>query len=82
MVSGEDITEKRLNHNKLKLAHNSLEKTLDNAPFGVAIIDRKKKIKWVNKTVLKLAGVEKNTQLCGILVIHLFVQRNKMNVLY
>ena len=46
-------------------AHEVLKTILERSPFGVAVIGRDRKIRWVNHYICALAGVEDATVLCG-----------------
>jgi PAS domain S-box-containing protein len=46
-------------------AHTVLKTILERSPFGVAVIGRDRKIRWVNHYVSELAGVADATVLCG-----------------
>jgi PAS domain S-box-containing protein len=65
MASGEDITERKKMEETLRIAHENTKTILEKASFGVVVIGRDRKIKWVNDTALKMAGVENTDILLG-----------------
>jgi PAS domain S-box-containing protein len=60
-----DITERKNAQAMLMQANENLTKILENAPFGVVIIDRKRTIKWGNKSLCKMAGVKRVDEIKG-----------------
>jgi diguanylate cyclase (GGDEF)-like protein/PAS domain S-box-containing protein len=49
----------------VSIANKNMTTVLENSLFGVAIIDKKRTIRWVNPVVCKLAGVESPEVLIG-----------------
>ncbi len=49
----------------LSIANKNMTTVLENSLFGVAIIDKKRTIRWVNPVVCKLTGVESPEELIG-----------------
>jgi diguanylate cyclase (GGDEF)-like protein/PAS domain S-box-containing protein len=49
----------------VSIANKNMTTVLENSLFGVAIIDKKRTIRWVNPVVCKLAGVESSEVLIG-----------------
>jgi PAS domain S-box-containing protein len=60
-----DITERKKMEETLRIAHENTKTILEKAPFGVVVIGRDRKIKWVNDTALKMAGVENTDIMLG-----------------
>jgi len=60
-----DITERKKMDETLRIAHENTRTILDKAPFGVVVISRDRKIKWVNDTALKMAGMENGDVMLG-----------------
>jgi len=52
-----NITERKKMEDALRIAHGNTRTILEKAPIGVVVIGRDRKIKWVNDTALKMAGV-------------------------
>ncbi len=61
----QDITVRKKAEEELKRRHNNTKEILEKSPFGVVVIDKKKKIRWVNEYVLKVSGVEKEKDILG-----------------
>ncbi|MCK5233817.1 MAG: PAS domain-containing protein [Candidatus Aenigmarchaeota archaeon] len=53
-----DITERKKAKKALEQAHTKTKTILEKAQFGVAIVGKDKKIKWVNERAIKMAGVK------------------------
>jgi PAS domain S-box-containing protein len=60
-----DITERKEAEEVLRRAHENIKTILEKAPFGVVVIGRDRKIKRVNDTALKMAGVENADVMLG-----------------
>ena len=54
----QDITERKQAEEELRISHENTKTILRKAPIGVIIIGRDRKIKMINETALKMAGVE------------------------
>lgn len=52
----EDITERKRFEAELQKAHDEVREILERAPFGVAILNSKKTILWMNEMALKMSG--------------------------
>ena len=60
-----DITDNYLHQEKIKKMNENLSKILSNATFGVMIVDKGKKIKWVNSATLKILGINNLSEIKG-----------------
>ncbi len=52
-----DISERKQAEEALKRAHNNTKTILEKSPFGVVVIGKDRKIKWINETARKMTGV-------------------------
>lgn len=59
------LSERKEAEEALSIANKNMTTVLENSLFGVAIIDKKRTIRWVNPVVCKLAGVESPDQIIG-----------------
>ena len=53
-----NITERKKAEEELERAHASTKLILEKVQFGVVIIGKDKKIRWINETARKMAGIE------------------------
>jgi PAS domain S-box-containing protein len=60
-----DITERKKSEEDLRRAHDSIKVVLEQAPFGVALIDKERIIRWVNRAVCQMALVPSADQIVG-----------------
>ncbi|MDM8533703.1 response regulator [Clostridiaceae bacterium HSG29] len=60
-----DITNNFIHQEKIKKMNENLSKILSNSTFGVVIVDKKRRIKWVNNATLKILGISNINQLKG-----------------
>ncbi len=60
-----DITEQIEAEEKSRQAQENLKTILSNSPFGVAVVGRDRRIRWVNQYVRALAGVDDGTVMLG-----------------
>jgi len=58
-----DVTDKFIHQEKIKKMSENLSKILLSSTFGVVIVDKNKKIKWVNNATLKMMGAENITEI-------------------
>jgi PAS domain S-box-containing protein len=61
----EDITERKYAEENLKKSRETLKKIIDSMPFGVAIIDKNKKIRLVNHKAIEMSGCINSCELVG-----------------
>jgi PAS domain S-box-containing protein len=60
-----DITDIKAADQALSRAYKNLRAIFLNAPFGVAIIDKSRNIRWVNQAVCQMAGFEHADEMIG-----------------
>ena len=60
-----DVTARKQAEDALLQANRNMTTILEKALFGVAIIDKKRNIKWINPAALELAGVERLEEIVG-----------------
>ncbi len=53
-----DMSARKEAEEALRRVHDSTKTILEKAPFGVVVVSRDRKIKWVNDTALKMTGVK------------------------
>lgn len=52
----EDITERKRMEKELKMAYQTMHEIIDNAPFGIYIVDEKGNVEYVNPAMVQIAG--------------------------
>jgi PAS domain S-box-containing protein len=71
-----DITRRKKIEEQARRSHENLKNMLKHAPFGVVIVDRKRIIRWANRSVVKL--VEKSIdQMVGAHCVDLLCERGQ-----